>query len=393
VPSSVDPAPSEREGLLLRARFGRREFVPFDEMRSLDGEGLTLISGVRRTIPDALRAAAERALEPPPATGAPATDAIAWRGYLDGAWSPVRAASALLAMATAAGASDVHVESEEHAFGVRFRVAGGLTEFASMPPATGRRLTAALKHLAGCLPYRSDVVQEGRIPRAGVAADVRASFLPTALGGRVALRLFGSLLGLSDLGLEPATAAALERLLDQPSGLVLVAGPSGGGKTTTVYAALAYLAARRSGAHLSIEDPVEQRLRLAGIPVDQVELSPERGLDAEAALVGALRQDVDVVALSEVRTAGEATLALQAAHTGRLVIAGVHAGSAREARQRMFDLDAEPAVLDASLRGVLHQRLEAVACPAHEGDDCAACKGSGRSRRPVAEIWIPGEDA
>ncbi|MCP4025100.1 MAG: Flp pilus assembly complex ATPase component [Sphingomonas sp.] len=135
-------------------------------------------------------------------------------------------------------------------------------------------------------------------------------------------------------------------MLEQPSGLVLIAGPSGGGKTTTVYAALAYLAARRSGAHLSIEDPVEQRLRLAGIPVDQVELSPERGLDAEAALVGALRQDVDVVALSEIRTAGEAALAVKAAHTGRLVVAGLHAGSATEARQRMLDLDADPPAID-----------------------------------------------
>ncbi|WP_288044062.1 ATPase, T2SS/T4P/T4SS family, partial [Sphingomonas sp.] len=138
----------------------------------------------------------------------------------------------------------------------------------------------------------------------------------------------------------------LAALLEQPSGLVLIAGPSGGGKTTTVYAALAYLAARRSGAHLSIEDPVEQRLRLAGIPVDQVELSPERGLDAEAALVGALRQDVDVVALSEIRTAGEAALAVKAAHTGRLVVAGLHAGSATEARQRMLDLDADPPAID-----------------------------------------------
>ncbi|MCP4872967.1 MAG: Flp pilus assembly complex ATPase component [Proteobacteria bacterium] len=388
MPSPPD-SHAEREGLLLRTRWGKREFVPFDEMRALAGPRVMLASGTERALPESLRASAARALEPPAATGRRAEDAAAWHTYTAaGAWSPIRAASALLAMAEAASASDVHLQSEDGGVGVRLRVGGAMVEFASLPAATGRRLVAALKHLSGCLPYRSDIVQEGRVPRDGPAADVRASFLPTALGERAALRLFGRLLALDELGLDADAEAGLAALLEQPSGLVLIAGPSGGGKTTTVYAALAYLAARRSGAHLSIEDPVEQRLRLAGIPVDQVELSPERGLDAEAALVGALRQDVDVVALSEIRTAGEAALAVKAAHTGRLVVAGLHAGSATEARQRMLDLDADPQVLEASLRGVLHQRLAPEPCPDHTGDGCALCAGLGTRRRPAAELWI-----
>ena len=151
---------------------------------------------------------------------------------------------------------------------------------------------------------------------------------------------------LGDLGLPDPERAALEALLAAPSGLVLVAGATGAGKTTTIYAALAWLAASRSGAHLSLEDPVEQRLRAAGIPVDQVELRPERGLDAAAALAGALRQDVDVLAVGEIRTGAEAGLALQAAHTGRLVLAGVHAASTGEARQRLLDLGVDPSVLE-----------------------------------------------
>ncbi len=393
MPSPPD-SHAEREGLLLRTRWGKREFVPFDEMRALAGPRVMLASGTERALPESLRASAARALEPPAATGRRAEDAAAWHTYTAaGAWSPIRAASALLAMAEAASASDVHLQSEDGGVGVRLRVGGAMVEFASLPAATGRRLVAALKHLSGCLPYRSDIVQEGRVPRDGPAADVRASFLPTALGERAALRLFGRLLALDELGLDADAEAGLAALLEQPSGLVLIAGPSGGGKTTTVYAALDHLGARRGGAHLSIEDPVEQRLRLAGIPVDQVELCPERGLTAEAALVGALRQDIDVVALAEVRTPAEAKLAVEAAHTGRLVLAGIHAGSTGEARQRMLDLGADGSVLDATLHGVLHQGLEAAPCPDGEDPGCRRCRGTGRVRVPVAELWIAGEGA
>lgn len=380
-----------REGLVLRTGLGRREFVPFDELRELDGPVATLADGATRRLPAAMREAAARALDPPLATGHRADDARALAEYVAEDWSPVRAASALLAMASAGGASDVHIEGRQDGIAIRLRVTGELEDFAALDPGPGARLVAALKHLAGCLPYRSDLVQEGRVPRDGVAADVRASFMPTALGERAALRLFGRLWSLGELGFEGGVVDGLERLLGHRSGLVLVAGPSGGGKTTTVYAALGWLAERRGGAHLSIEDPVEQRLRVAGVPVDQVELQPERGLTAEVALAGALRQDVDVIALAEVRTVAEARLALQAAHTGRLVLAGVHAGSPREARQRMLDLEADPAVLNATLRGVLHQRLEAVPCPGGEDPACPRCHGTGRVRRPTAELWLVEE--
>ena len=379
--SSADP----RQGIELRAGWFGREFVPFDAMAAVAEGTVTLESGDARPVPPDDRAAVAQALSPPAARGTDA-DADALVAYIAGPWSPVRAAQALLAMATAARASDVHVEAEDDAVQVRLRRAGALEPFATLPPDDGTRLIAALKHLAGCLPYRADLVQEGRIPRDGVAADVRASFLPTALGERAALRLFGSLLPLDALGLEPATLASVRDLLQHRSGLVLVAGPSGAGKTTTVYAALAHLAASRPGAHLSIEDPVEQRLRLAGIAVDQVELAPDKGLTAEAALAGALRQDLDVIGLAEIRTPAEAGLAVRAAHTGRLVIAGIHAGSTDEARQRMLDLDVEPAVLTTTLRGVLHQELQTRDCP-DPTPSCPACQGAGRLRRPSATLW------
>ena len=383
MPSSADPRATE--GVELRDRWGRREFVPFDAVLALE-PGALRREGARRRLPEGQRSEVERALAPPPATGDRGVDGDAFLRYVGGPWSPLRAVESLVAMASAASASDVHLEAGQDGVALRFRSEGVLEPFVDLSLPTGQRLVAALKHASGCLPYRADVVQEGRIPRDGVAADVRSAFLPTALGERVALRLFGRLLTLDELGLADDAHQGLRAALDRPSGLLLIAGPSGAGKTTTVYAALAHLASTRAGAHLSIEDPVEQRLRLAGIPVDQVELCPERGLTAEAALSGALRQDVDVVALAEIRSPAEAALALQAAHTGRLVVAGIHAGSAPEARQRMLDLGADPAVLDASLAGVLFQRLEAMDCGC--AGACAACGGTGRTRRPRASFLV-----
>ena len=382
---------SSREGLQLPGRWLRNDFVPFDEMEALEEGGVRLVSGTLRRLPAPLRPPIAAALDAPSPSGQPAMDAAAWMAYVEGPWSPLRAARSLLSIATAAGASDIHVEATGEAHRIRARQTGEMVDLAQVSQPTGRRLIAALKHLAGCLPYRSDVVQEGRIPRAGIAADARASFLPTALGERAALRLFGRLYSLDELGLSAQILAELTALLSHRSGLVIIAGPSGGGKTTTVYAALRFLAQHRGGAHLSIEDPVEQRLRLAGVPVDQVELCPERGLTAEAALVGALRQDVDVLALGEIRRPEEAALALEAAHTGRLVIVGLHAGSAAEASQRMRDLGADPTVLAETLRGVLHQHLQTKPCPDGDAAECPRCRGSGRVRIPIANLWTQEE--
>ena len=376
------------EGLTLRTRWLAREFIPFDEVSHLEPSALHLLSGARHSLPPDGAALAQRALAAPQPSGVLPDDAAALRAYLEGAWSPLRAARALLAMASAAGASDVHLESEPGAVAILFRCVGVLAPFLSLPTAPGERLLAALKHLSGCLPYRRDVFQEGRISREGVAADVRTSFVPTALGERAALRLFGKLRTLAELGFEAPLRAQLEKLLTAQGGLLLLAGASGAGKTTTLYAALAHLAATRGGAHLSLEDPVEQRLRVAGVPVAQVELSPERGLTGEAALVAALRQDLDVLAVGEIRTGPEAELAVRAAHTGRLVLAGVHAGSTAEARQRLLELGVERSVLDATLVGILHQRLESQPCVPCEGARCRRCAGQGRLRVPVGTLEV-----
>ncbi len=359
----------------------------WDDVVAVEGRRVDLRSGHVMVEPQ-VAASAQQVLAGVRVTGVLSADAAEFSRYLAGPWAPLRAASALLDIATRANASDIHLEPGLDHVDVRLRRMGELSTFTSLPAPIARRLTAALKSLAGCLPYRFDLVQEGRVPRPGVTADVRASFVPTALGERIALRLFGRLLALEALELPADVRSGFERALTQhASGLIIVAGPSGGGKTTTLYAALAHLAKHRHGAHLSLEDPVEQRLRVAGVPVDQVELAPERGLTGEAALVAALRQDVDVLAVGEIRTAAEAGLALRAAHTGRLVLAGLHAGSAMEARQRLLDLGLEKPLLDQTLVAVLHQRLETRACE-DLAVDCQRCHGLGRTRVVAGTLWV-----
>jgi type II secretory ATPase GspE/PulE/Tfp pilus assembly ATPase PilB-like protein len=355
----------------------------WDELERIEGAHAVTRSGESLRLAASQRAEVAAVLDGPLLQGTVTDRAASLSAYCAGRFSAPTAARALLESAAALSASDLHLEPGPGGTQLRLRREGSLEDWLSFDPACSSRVVAALKGLAGCLPYRVDVVQEGRIPRAGVCADIRASFIPTGYGERVALRLFGRLRSLEEIAPE-AQLADYRALLDASGGLVLVSGASGAGKTTTLYAMLAHVARRRGGAHLSLEDPVEQRLREAGILVDQVELDPSRGRSAEALLVAALRQDVDVLCVGEIRTAAEARLAIEAAHTGRLVLAGLHAGSAQEALQRMADLGVDAALLRTTLRGVVHQRLETVPCGCVES--CPHCQGLGRRRRLTAAI-------
>jgi type II secretory ATPase GspE/PulE/Tfp pilus assembly ATPase PilB-like protein len=390
-PASLPDGIEYRPALALRRRTLR-----YDDAPKLEGELLVGRDGQKVRLPPELRAQAAAALAGPKLEGPLPEVSAAFARFFEGPFGARMASRWLLAAASALGASDLHLEFSVGEALVRIRIAGALLPFCALSRPAAARLVAALKGLAGALPYRSDVAQEGRVQREGVLADVRASFVPTALGERVALRLFGRLLSLDQLGFEPRALAAFRAMLDERTGLVLVAGPSGAGKTTTLYAALAHLAKSRPGAHLSLEDPVEQRLRAAGIPVDQIELDPSRGLTAEAMLVAALRQDIDVLCVGEIRTAAEARLAVEAAHTGRLVLAGAHAGSCAEARTRMLDLGVDAKLLATTLRGVLHQELHPQPCECQGEAGCGQCKGAGRrqalrvSLEPAGAVALRG---
>jgi type II secretory ATPase GspE/PulE/Tfp pilus assembly ATPase PilB-like protein len=379
----------DSEGIRYRPALSfTTRLLRFDEIERVEGKHLLTRSGDRVRAPEPLRERVGAVLCGPSMIGSRAEIARAFEHFFAAPHGASRAARQLLSAAQARGASDLHLESTPSGAVVRFREAGELSDFCAVPAGAAPRLFAAFKGLAGCLPYRADVAQEGRIERSGICADVRASFLPTALGERAALRLFGKLLPLDQLGLSPEIHRRTLAALEGSRGLLLVAGGTGAGKTTTLYAMIAHLAATRPGAHLSLEDPVEQRLRTAGIPVDQIELEPARGITAEAMLAAALRQDVDALCVGEIRTGAEARLAMEAAHTGRLVLAGLHAGSCEEARQRMLDLGVESTLLAKTLRAVLHQQLVGASCSCGASASCATCHGTGRRRALEASIEL-----
>lgn len=371
--------------LVLR-RLWRAEHVALDDIERLDGTQLVLRSGrkvrLRAREQDLIRSAL-RPLQPETTlaeTFARCAEA------LDRPHGPDRMATQLLELAQTLEATALHVEPSPEHHTLRMRIEGELVEVATMPRPVGLRLVDAWKQQTGCLTHVREAVQTGRLPREGIKGDVRASFVPTPHGERLVLRLFAKLLRMDELGVSRQVMSGLGRLLAHRDGLVLVSGPSGSGKTTTLYAALTHLSQTRRGAHLSIEAPIEQRLRTAGIAVDQLEVDAVSGRSAEALLTAALSQNVDVLALGEIETAEQARLAVKAAHTGRLVLAGLHARSPKEARQRMVELGVDAAMLERTLRGVMQQTLKSTPCGCNQSGLCGSCRGVGRRRQIVAQL-------
>jgi len=288
----------------------------------------------------------------------------------------------LVPRAIAARATDVHFEPTDHGLRVRIRVDSLLHDFEALPPAIAPNVIARLKVLGGLLTYRTDTPQEGAIapgPQTFPCA-VRVASFPTVRGERVVLRLMANaqrLLGLADLGHDTGLVARLRAALRAPQGLLVICGPAGSGKTTTLYALMQAILAERPGASIfAVEDPVE--IRLSG--VTQVQIEPARGLTYAAALRSLLRQDPQVLAIGEVRDAEVAAIVVEAALTGHLLLTTMHSGSAAEAIVRLMEFGIPPYQLTSTLTGVLAQRLLRRCCP-HCGPQPAAaspaCSGTG----------------
>jgi len=269
----------------------------------------------------------------------------------------------LLLEALRAGASDVHIEPGEERVRIRFRVDGLLREQPSPPAAMAGALISRLKVMA-----RMDIA-ERRLPQDGMARvqvgareiDIRVSSVPIADGERLVLRLLNreaALLPLASLGIAPDELEAFRRVLREPQGLVLVTGPTGSGKTTTLYAALQELDTRRLNV-LTIEDPIEYRLD----SISQIQVHPRIGLTFARLLRHVLRQDPDVVLVGETRDLETAEIAVRASLTGHLVFTTLHTNDAVSAAMRLADMGVEPYLLAASLKGVLAQRLVRRLCP------------------------------
>ena len=276
----------------------------------------------------------------------------------------VRYVDDVLAQAVRERASDIHFEPFERECRVRCRIDGALREWPPPPAALALPVTSRLKVLANLDIAERRVPQDGRIRFAtgGREVDLRISTLPTQHGESVVLRVLDSDraagIGLDTVGMAPAVLAELRAAIRRPSGIVVVTGPTGSGKTTTLYAALREI--NEAGAKLlTVEDPVEYELE----GVMQVAVNPAAGLTFAAALRSFLRQDPDVVMVGEIRDLETAHVAIQAALTGHLVLTTLHTNDAAGAVTRLTDLGVEPYLVAASLEAVLAQRLVRCICP------------------------------
>lgn len=275
----------------------------------------------------------------------------------------IRMINALLAQGVREGASDIHIEPYERNSVVRIRRDGVLRDIAQPHRGLHAAMASRIKILASLDIAEKRLPQDGRISLrlAGRQIDVRVSTLPTTHGERLVLRLLdksGAVLGLDSLGMGSDTHTAVSELLAQPNGIILVTGPTGSGKSTTLYAALQGMDAARKNI-VTVEDPVEFDLPGVG----QIQANPRIGLSFAKALRSILRQDPDVIMIGEIRDLETAQIAVQASLTGHLVLATLHTNDAPSAVTRMVDMGIEPFLLASTLRGVLAQRLVRRLCP------------------------------
>ena len=269
----------------------------------------------------------------------------------------------LLRDAYDAGASDLHLEATREGLRARLRLDGVLSELPSPPASLAAGVISKLKLMAELDIAERRSPQDGRIRIAvdGRELDIRLSTVPTLFGESVVLRFLdrgGRPVSLSELGMDPATLAQFERLAKKPHGIILATGPTGSGKTTTLYAALALRDPGREKV-ITVEDPVEYHLG----GVTQVPVQTKAGVTFSAALRSILRQDPDVLMVGEMRDAETAGIAVQSAMTGHLVFSTLHTNDALGALPRLADLGVETYLVAATVEGVLAQRLVRRICP------------------------------
>jgi general secretion pathway protein E len=310
----------------------------------------------------------------------------------------IRMLNALLTQAAKDGASDIHIEPYERSSSVRFRVDGTLREVVQPNKALHAALISRLKIMAELDIAEKRLPQDGRISLriGGRAIDVRVSTLPNAHGERAVLRLLDkteSRFTLEGLGMDGEVLARFAKLVQQPNGIVLVTGPTGSGKTTTLYASLGRIDTATTNV-LTVENPVEYELPGIG----QTQVNAKIDLTFATALRAILRQDPDVIMIGEIRDFETAQIAIQASLTGHLVLATVHTNDSVSSVTRLIDMGVEPYLLSSTLLGVLAQRLVRKLCPKCKRQDgegrwhpvgCAHCSHTGyKGRTGVYELMV-----
>ncbi len=276
----------------------------------------------------------------------------------------IRLVNGVLFQAVKDRASDIHVEAFERELQIRYRIDGVLYPVLNPPKNLQASITSRIKVMAGLDIAEKRLPQDGRIriKIAGKDIDIRVSVLPTAHGERVVLRLLDKsavLLDLEELGLGGERLESFKKLITRPYGILLVTGPTGSGKTTTLYAALSRINSEDINI-ITVEDPIEYQLRGIG----QIHVNPKIDLTFAAGLRSILRQDPDVIMVGEIRDGETAEIAIQASLTGHLVFSTLHTNDAAGAVTRLVDMGIEPFLVSSSVLAILAQRLVRVICPA-----------------------------
>ncbi len=319
--------------------------------------------------------------------------------------------NSVLIKASTVSASDIHFEPYEDEAVVRLRMDGVLHDVLKVPLSTYQNVVSRIKVMSNLNVAERRIPQDGRI-RVRIGSrdlDIRVSVVPTVFGERVVMRLLdktGSLLTLDQLGLMPDDEEKVKRLARSPYGIVLVTGPTGAGKSTTLYAMLLYVKDPKKNI-ITIEDPVEYQIK----GISQIQVNPKVGLTFATGLRSVLRQDPDIIMVGEIRDSETADIAVHAALTGHLVLSTLHTNDAPSAITRLSDMGIEPFLIASSLEGVIAQRLVRRICtecrvsytPSSEelrelgiesydglfyrGEGCDRCLGTGyRGRVGIFEV-------
>jgi type IV pilus assembly protein PilB len=276
----------------------------------------------------------------------------------------VRLVTTVLVNAVNEGASDIHLEPQESSLQVRYRVDGLLQDVLKIPKSLRDATISRLKIMAGMDIAERRKPQDGRsqLKTDGRRIDLRVSTLPTQFGEKIVIRILDgskAQIDMTQLGIAPDTLEQFQRLLSMPQGMILVTGPTGSGKTSTLYAALNWVKSSTKNI-VTIEDPIEYRLP----GINQVQINPRAGLTFASGLRSFLRQDPNVVLVGEIRDQETAKIALEASQTGHLLFSTLHTNDAAATVTRLFDLDIEASLVASSLTGVLAQRLVRRVCSA-----------------------------
>jgi general secretion pathway protein E len=324
----------------------------------------------------------------------------------------IRLVNILLTQALKNRASDIHIEPYQKKIKVRFRVDGILHEIYDLPKRIHPHIVSRIKVMASLDIAEKRLPQDGRIKIrvADRPIDIRVSIIPMAFGERIVLRLLDkavSLLGLGEMGLGEAELAVFQKLIHKNGGIVLVTGPTGSGKTTTLYASLNRINSEEKNI-VTVEDPIEYELKGVG----QIQVNPKTDLTFDKGLRSILRHDPDIIMIGEIRDVDTVEIAIQASLTGHLVFSTLHTNDAAGALTRLLDMGVEPFLISSSLLGVLAQRLVRTICSGckelyrpeesilraygltddallFRGKGCPACMGSGYlGRTGIFELLI-----